>query len=88
MNRTVRKYLSEIGRRGGRASRRRLNSEEARQMVKVREARKAFRRFRTLCFWSYDPDYTVRTSDVQWVAEALMRNGNREAWEAAVRLCR
>lgn len=87
MNRAVRKYLAEIGRRGGKAGRRKLDPEDAKQMVRVREARRAFRRFRTMCFWSYDPDYIVKAADVRWVAETLMKNGNRDAWEAAVRLC-
>jgi hypothetical protein len=88
MERNVRKYLAEIGRRGGRKSRRVLDPETARTMVRVREARRLYRRFRTECFWSFDPDYQVGTSDVAWVAEQLRKNGGREAWEAAGKLCR
>ena len=84
----VREYLAEIGRRGGRKSRRRLDSETARDMVRVREARRAFRRFRTSCFWSYRPDLEIGLDDVGWVAETLMKHGNREAWEIGRRLCR
>jgi len=57
-------------------------------MVKVREARRAFRRYRTLCFWSYRPDLLIEAADVPWVAEQLMKCGNREAWRVGVRLCR
>jgi hypothetical protein len=57
-------------------------------MVKVREARKAYRRFRTRCFWSYRPDLEIGADDVPWVAEQLMKNGDREAWEVGARLCR
>ena len=84
----VRKYLAEIGARGGRRSRRTLDPETARAMVRVREARRAFRRFRATCFWSYRPDLEIGMSDVPWVAEQLMKHGNREAWRAGARLCR
>lgn len=84
----VRQYLAEIGARGGRKSRRRLDADTARMMVKVREARRAFRRFRTMCFWSYRPDLEITSADVPWVAEQLMKHGNREAWLAGARLCR
>jgi hypothetical protein len=49
-------------------------------MVAVREARRAFRRFHASCFWSYRPDLTISEADVPWVAEQLMKHGNREAW--------
>jgi hypothetical protein len=88
MEDSVRKYLAEIGRRGGQKSRRALDPDTARNMVRVREARRAYRRFRTLCFWSYRPDLTIGMDDVDWVAETLMRNGNREAWIIGRRLCR
>jgi hypothetical protein len=88
MNRRVRAYLAEIGRRGGRKSRRTLDPEAARAMVKVREARRAYRQFHSRCFWSYDPEYLVGRGDVAWVAEQLRRHGGREAWEVAGRLCR
>ena len=86
--RSISRYLATIGARGGRRSRRTLDPETARAMVKVREARRAFRRFRTSCFWSYRPDLEIRMSDVPWVAEQLMKHGNREAWMAGARLCR
>jgi hypothetical protein len=82
------KYLAEIGARGGRKSRRSLDPETARAMVRVREARRAFHRFRTMCFWSYRPDMEIGLADVPWVAEQLMKNGNREAWRIGSRLCR
>lgn len=88
MSDPIREYLAEIGRRGGRKSRRTLDPETARNMVRVREARRAFRRFRTSCFWSYRPDLEIGLDDVEWVAETLMKHGNREAWEIGRRLCR
>ena len=84
----IRKYLAEIGRRGGLKSRRTLDSATARDMVRVREARRAFRRFRSLCFWSFRPDLKIGLSDVPWVADQLMKHGDREAWLIGARLCR
>jgi hypothetical protein len=84
----IRRYLSRIGARGGRKSRRGLDPETARGMVRVREARRAFRRFRSTCFWSYRPDLAIGAQDVPWVAEQLMKHGNREAWRIGARLCR
>ena len=82
------KHMAEIGRKGGHRSRRALTADEARAMVRVREARRAFRQFATECFWSYDPEYVVGPDDVEWVADTLMRTGGRAAWEAGARLCR
>ena len=84
----ISKYLSTIGRRGGLKSRRALDPATARGMVGVREARRAFRRFHSSCFWSYRTDLTIAKSDVPWVAEQLMKHGNREAWRVGAKLCR
>lgn len=88
MDRAVRSYLAEIGRRGGRKSRRRLDPATAREMVRLREARRAFRQFHAQCFWSCDPDYALAARDVPWVAEQLMTFGGRRGWELGARLCR
>jgi hypothetical protein len=88
MEKRIRDYLAAIGRRGGRASKRHLSPEAARQMVKVREARRAYRRFHPQCFWSYDPELRITGADVSWVAEQLRKHGGREAWDVAERLCR
>jgi hypothetical protein len=88
MNRAIRDYLAEIGRRGGAKSRRRLHPDTARAMVRVREARRAVHKFRTQCFWSCDPAYVVTARDVTWVSEQLMKYGGRDAWETGARLCR
>lgn len=85
---TIRQYLAAIGRRGGLKSRRTLDPEVARSMVRVREARRAFRRFYADCFWSYRPDLVIGREDVAWVAEQLMKHGTREAWLTGARLCR
>ena len=87
MDDAVRAYLAKIGRKGGRRSRRTLDSETARNMVRVREARRAFRRFHTACFWSYPPDLKIGLEDIPWVAETLMKQGSREAWRIGRSLC-
>jgi hypothetical protein len=88
MKPSVRAYLARIGRKGGRKSRRVLDPGMARAMVRVREARRAYRRFHAKCFWSHDPDYDIGLSDVDWVAEQLRRHGGRDEWEVARKLCR
>jgi hypothetical protein len=84
----VREYLSRIGRKGGLRSRRKLDSTMARRMVQLREARRAYRRYHARCFWSFDPEYPVGFDDIEWVAEQLIKNGDRSAWEKGVMLCR
>jgi len=56
-------------------------------MVRVREARRAYRRFHAECFWSFDPAYRIGPSDVGWVVEQLRKHGGRDAWEIARKLC-
>ena len=87
MEPSVKAYLAEIGRRGGQKSRRALDPETARKMVRVREARRVYRRFHAECFWSFDPTYRIGPSDVFWVAEQLRKHGGRDAWEMASKLC-
>jgi hypothetical protein len=57
-------------------------------MVRVREARRAYRRFHAECFWSFDRDYRVGPADVAWVVDRLRRHGSRTTWEVASKLCR
>lgn len=87
MDEDIQRYLAEIGSKGGRKSRRQLSPEEARQMVRVREARRAYRRYQAQCFWSFDPDYTIIAEDIPWVADQLRKHGDRSAWETANQLC-
>lgn len=88
MRSPIRKYLSAIGRKGGLVSKRALDPEEARAMVKIREARKAYRKFHAQCFWSYQPDLRISAQDIPWVADQLMKQGGREAWQTGAKLCR
>jgi len=84
----LQRYFAEIGRRGGQRSKRVLTKEQAKDMVRVREARRAFSRFHSQCFWSFDKGIKVKREDIAWVAEQLMKNGDRAAWEAGSKLCR
>lgn len=88
MDPNVKEYLARIGRAGGQKSRRTLDADTARRMVAVREARRAYRRFHASCFWSYRPDHEIGVNDVEWVAEQLMKHGDREAWLIGKSLCR
>lgn len=88
MDRVIRDYLSLIGRRGGRKSRRALSADQARAMVLVREASRAYKQFHTQCFWSFDPDYRVTVRDVPWVAERLRTHGGAIGYQIGDRLCR
>lgn len=88
MDPRIREYMAEIGRRGGQKSRRRLSEADARAMVRVREARRAFRTFYAQCFWSYAPNLRITLADVPWVAAQLRKHGGRKAWDTASRLCR
>lgn len=88
MNDDMREYLSEIGRKGGKKSRRQLSSQAAKDMVRVREARKIYRKFFAQCFWAFDPQLKIAVNEIPWIVAQLKKNGNRSAWEAAERLCR
>ncbi len=84
---TISQYLATIGRSGGRKSRRKLDRKQARTMVRIREARRAFRAFHDCCFWSSPVDLKVMESDIPWVIQQLRRHGGRSGWERAERLC-
>tara|TARA_R110002096_G_scaffold259030_1_gene452568 strand:- start:27067 stop:27333 length:267 start_codon:yes stop_codon:yes gene_type:complete len=88
MPESVSQYMAKIGREGGKKSRRSLSPAAARDMVKVREARRAFREFYSACFWSFDPDYRITIDDVPWVADKLMTYGGRRGWQIGNKLCR
>lgn len=49
-------------------------------MVRIREARRAYRRYHARCFWSSPPDLMIGADDVRWVADQLMRHGDLAAW--------
>lgn len=88
MRQAVKQYLAQIGRKGGQKSRRQLSPETAKNMVKIREARRAFRNFYTSCFWSFDEGYVIQATDIPWVVQQLRKHGNHKAWKVAQSLCR
>ena len=85
---TVSEYFSSIGRKGGSKSRRALSPEAARDMVRVREARRAFRNFYAQCFWYMPRDMNVSTADIPEVVRGLRQNGGRQGFLIADKLCR
>lgn len=85
---TISEYLSKIGHKGGKKSRRSLPSNTAKIMVNVRIAKAAYKKYFNQCFWSFDPNYKIGKDDIQWVAEQLIKNGDRRLWELGVKLCR
>lgn len=82
----VKVYLRGIGAKGGRMSRRQLDPVQARRMVAVREARKAFRRYKTQCFWSFDPEWTIQHDQVPIVIQALRSEGDAKTFTLAKKL--
>lgn len=88
MKKLISQYMAKIGRKGGRISRRALSHDEALEMVRVREARRAYKKFYARCFWSYSPDMVIGKEKVSWVGERLMKLGGMDAWRAGAALCR
>ncbi|HJP30463.1 MAG: hypothetical protein QF689_08610 [Candidatus Latescibacteria bacterium] len=57
-------------------------------MVRVREARRAFREFHAQCFWYMRPDMKIALADVPEVVRGLRQHGGRRGFILAARLCR
>jgi len=51
-------------------------------------ARAALADYRTRCFWSLSPDFTVTEETLPIIIEGLRRHGDRRAFQLAARLCR
>lgn len=83
----VREYLAKIGRKGGSKSRRSLSPEEARNMVRLRETRKAFRTFHAQCFWHMRDDIDITIADIPEIVRGLRQNGGRQGFLLAAKLC-
>ncbi|MCY4027741.1 MAG: hypothetical protein OXH75_15690 [Acidobacteria bacterium] len=84
--RTIERLDPPVRRRGSWSGR--LLSADARDMVRVREARGAFRDFYAQCFWYLDPDLRVTLRDVPEIVRGLRQNGGRKGFLVAARLCR
>jgi hypothetical protein len=65
-----------------------LTPADARSMVRVREARKAFKRYHARCFWWTDPAFRISAEDVSWVAEQLKIHGDHDAVVLGTKLSR
>ncbi len=85
---TIREYFATIGRKGGSKSRRTLTPEQARNMLRVREARRAFRKYHTQCFWYMAKDAQIKQSDIPEIVRGLKTNGGRQGFILAAKLCR
>ncbi len=75
-----------IGTKGSQNNCRRLDPAQARRMVAVREARRAFRNYKTQCFWSFDPEWNIQNEQVPLVIRTLRNEGNAQAFALAKRL--
>lgn len=84
----VTEYLKKIGAKGGKKSRRSLSPEQARRMVAVREARKAYRKYKQACFWSSPEDLVIQYQHVPLIVKGLREQGDRDAFVLAGRLRR
>jgi len=82
----VKAYLREIGAKGGRKSRRKLDPAQARRMVAIREARRAFRVYKTQCFWSFNPDWKIHEDQVPLIIQTLRTEGDAKTHAIAKRL--
>lgn len=56
-------------------------------MVRLREARRAFHRFHSQCFWYMRPDMAITEDDVPEIARGLRQNGGRQGFLLASKLC-
>jgi hypothetical protein len=88
IDQAISRYMAAIGKTGGQKSRRKLDREQARQMVRIREARRAYKTFHSRCFWSSPAELQVGKADLPWIIEQLQRHGGRAGWEKAEKLCR
>ena len=80
-------YLASIGRKGGRKSRRHLSPEDAKNMVRLREARRAFKTFYSQCFWYMNENMNITLADVPEITRGLRQNGGRQGFLLAAKLC-
>jgi hypothetical protein len=87
-DKNVKAYLAEIGRKGGKKSRRKLTAEQSREMIRVRESQRAFRRFYAQCFWYMREDLRVSGADIPEIVRGLRQYGGREGFLLAEKLCR
>ena len=54
--------------------------EDALDLARVREARRAFREFHAQCFWYMPPDLEITLEDVPEIARGLRLHGGRRGF--------
>jgi hypothetical protein len=56
-------------------------------MVRVREARRAFREFHAQCFWYMREDLEIKLEDIPEIVRGLRQHGGRQGFLRAAKLC-
>ena len=54
----------------------------------IEKARRAFRAFRTLCFWSWAEEPEINEVTIPLIVEGLRKYGGHKGYRAAAELCR
>ena len=86
ISKDTRAHLSEISRFGCRKSRWTLMRAPAPSMAAVQLARLAFHDYGQRYFRPYSPSLILPDESPAWVADQLMRSGDRSAWQTATRI--
>ena len=63
-------------------------SSDLNDEARLRTARWAFRRFHGQCFWFLRADLEIALADLPVIAEGLRKNGGRDGFLLASKLCR
>jgi hypothetical protein len=50
-------------------------------------AQRAYREFRTQCFWSYRPDLVITEDYIPFVVRGLRKYGGHKGYKIAAKLC-
>lgn len=80
MDEEIKRYLAEIGRRGGARSRRQLSPEQARRMVQRREDQRAANAFASSSFATHAPELP----GIEIVRDGIADLANERETEAAL----
>jgi len=56
-------------------------------MVRMREARRIYRRYYAQCFWYLRPDLMPTPADLPEIARGLRQHGGRAGFLLAAKLC-
>ena len=81
-------HFTRIGPKAGSRIRRSRSSADDQDVVRVRDARRAFRDFYAQCFWYLRPDMQITLREVPQIVRGLRQNGGRQGFLVAERLCR